>query len=49
VDFCRGCKICVEVCVYSALRMIPEKEALARNYEGITVEPYLGEQASRRS
>ncbi len=49
VDYCRGCKICVEVCVYGALRMIPEKEALARNYKEITVEPHLGKHASRRS
>ncbi len=49
VDYCRGCRICVEVCVYSALQMVPEKEAIARGYEGITVEPYLGKQPSRRA
>jgi pyruvate ferredoxin oxidoreductase gamma subunit len=41
VDFCRGCRICVEVCVFGALRMIPEREAQARSYDGISVEPYL--------
>jgi 2-oxoacid:acceptor oxidoreductase gamma subunit (pyruvate/2-ketoisovalerate family) len=39
VDFCRGCGICVEVCVYSALRMVDEEEALRSHpgYAGITV------------
>lgn len=38
-DFCRGCGICVEVCVYGALRMVREREVLATNptYEGIGV------------
>ncbi|MFQ5829815.1 MAG: 2-oxoacid:acceptor oxidoreductase family protein [Candidatus Methylomirabilia bacterium] len=42
VDFCRGCGICVEVCVYGALRMVPEEDALRTHpdYGGITVEPY---------
>jgi phenylacetate-CoA ligase len=43
VDYCRGCGVCVEVCVYDALRMVPEAEVLRTNptYEGITVEPHL--------
>jgi Pyruvate/2-oxoacid:ferredoxin oxidoreductase delta subunit len=47
VDFCRGCGICVEVCVYSALRMESEEEALRSHpgYAGITVAPH---RAARR-
>ncbi len=42
VDFCRGCGICVDVCVYSALRMVDEAELLRTHpdYRGITVAPY---------
>lgn len=42
VDFCRGCGICAEVCVFGALTMLPEEEALKRypDYKGISVEPY---------
>ena len=42
VDYCRGCDICVEVCVYGALSMINEEEAFRKypDYEGITVAPY---------
>jgi pyruvate ferredoxin oxidoreductase gamma subunit len=47
VDYCRGCRICVEVCVYGALRMITESTAAAQGYEGITVEPYLGRHTPR--
>lgn len=51
VDFCRGCGICVEVCVYSALRMVDEKEALRAHpgYAGITVEPYRAQPTGRRN
>lgn len=43
VDLCRGCGICAEVCVYSALTMEYEEDLLRTNtdYEGITVEPFL--------
>ncbi|MFQ5878941.1 MAG: 2-oxoacid:acceptor oxidoreductase family protein [Dehalococcoidia bacterium] len=52
VDHCRGCGICVEVCVGNALTMVDEDETLKKrpNYEGITVEPFLrlkDRQASR--
>ncbi len=42
VDYCRGCGICVEVCVHGALRMLPEEEALRSYpaYQGISVAPY---------
>lgn len=42
VDFCRGCGICVDVCVYGALRMVDEAELLRAHpdYRGITVAPY---------
>jgi pyruvate ferredoxin oxidoreductase gamma subunit len=43
VDLCRGCGICAEVCVYSALSMANEEELMRTNptYEGITVEPFI--------
>jgi pyruvate ferredoxin oxidoreductase gamma subunit len=43
VDLCRGCGICAEVCVYSALKMENEEELMRTNptYEGITVEPFI--------
>lgn len=43
VDLCRGCGICAEVCVYSALKMTNEEELMRTNpsYEGITVEPFI--------
>ncbi len=45
VDFCRGCGICVEVCVGEALTMIDEDKVLKDrpNYEEITMEPHHGE------
>jgi pyruvate ferredoxin oxidoreductase gamma subunit len=45
VDFCRGCGICVEVCVGSALTMVDEDEVLKErpNYEEVTMEPHLAE------
>jgi phenylacetate-CoA ligase len=48
VDFCRGCGICVEVCVYGALRMVNEEETPRTHpdYAGITVAPY---RTTRRS
>jgi ferredoxin len=51
VDYCRGCGICVEVCVYSALRMVDEEDTLRTHpdYAGITVEPYRLQPTGRRS
>lgn len=42
VDYCRGCGICAEVCVFGALQMVNENEALRTrpDYAGITVAPY---------
>lgn len=42
VDFCRGCSLCAEVCVYGALDMVNEQQRLATHpgYAGITVTPY---------
>ncbi|MBI4233377.1 MAG: 2-oxoacid:acceptor oxidoreductase family protein [Chloroflexi bacterium] len=50
VDYCRGCGICVEVCVGHALRMVDEDEVRRERprYEGITVEPYLKEPAGQQ-
>ncbi len=44
VDHCRGCGICAEVCVYSAIHMFNETEIVRTNpnYGGITVEPFFG-------
>ena len=42
VDYCRGCGICAEVCVFGALKMVTEEETLRTrpDYAGITVAPY---------
>jgi len=42
VDYCRGCGLCVEVCVGDAITMVPENEVLSEkpNYEGVTVTPF---------
>ncbi len=42
VDYCRGCGICAQLCVYGALKMVDEEEMVrARpDYAGITVAPY---------
>lgn len=42
VDYCRGCGICAEVCVFGALKMVKEEESLRTrpDYAGITVAPY---------
>lgn len=42
VDYCRGCGICAEVCVFGALSMVTEEETLRTrpDYAGITVAPY---------
>ncbi len=41
VDYCRGCGLCVEVCVGDALTMVDERKVLAENpaYERITAAP----------
>lgn len=43
VDFCRGCGLCAEVCVYGALTMEDENERLRThpNYAGISVASFL--------
>ncbi len=42
VDYCRGCGICAEVCVFGALQMVKEEESQRTrpDYAGITVAPY---------
>ncbi len=42
VDYCRGCGLCAEVCVGTALTMVPEHEVLADrpDYEDITAAPH---------
>ena len=42
VDFCRGCGLCVEVCVGHALTMVDEDQVRKENpdYKDITVEPH---------
>lgn len=42
VDYCRGCGICAEVCVFGALQMVNEEESQRTrpDYAGITVAPY---------
>lgn len=42
VDYCRGCGTCAEVCVFGALDMVSEEDALRKrpDYAGITVAPY---------
>lgn len=43
VDYCRGCGICAEVCVYGAIQMVNEHEVRRTNpdYDGIAVRPFL--------
>ncbi len=50
-DYCRGCALCVEVCVFGALRMVSEREVVKDNptYEGISVAPFLKTSARKRS
>ena len=45
VDFCRGCGICVEVCVGHALTMVDEDQLRKErpSYEEVTVEPHWPE------
>ena len=40
-NYCRGCGICAEVCVFGALEMVSEEESLRTrpDYAGITVAP----------
>jgi Pyruvate/2-oxoacid:ferredoxin oxidoreductase delta subunit len=47
VDYCRGCGICAEVCVFGALKMVNEADTLRTrpDYAGITVAPYLKQPA----
>ena len=42
VEFCRGCGLCAEVCVGSALTMVEEDQVRRSNpeYKDITVEPH---------
>jgi phenylacetate-CoA ligase len=42
VDYCRGCGICVEECVFGALEMVSEADLVRKrpDYAGITVAPY---------
>ena len=50
LEFCRGCGLCVEVCVGSALRMVNEDQVRKENpnYEEITIEPHVGEVTTSR-
>ena len=47
VDFCRGCGICVEVCVGSALTMVDEDKLRRERpgYDDVTIEPFWQEVA----
>ena len=49
LDYCRGCGLCVQVCVGSALAMVDEDQVRRANpqYQAITVEPHIKELASR--
>ncbi|MFQ5860864.1 MAG: 2-oxoacid:acceptor oxidoreductase family protein [Dehalococcoidia bacterium] len=49
-EFCRGCGLCVEVCVGRALTMVDEDQVRKEhpNYGDITVEPHLKEIASHQ-
>ena len=51
VDFCRGCGICVEVCVGHALTMVDEDQVRKENpgYKDITMEPHRKAPASQPS
>lgn len=50
LEFCRGCGICVEVCVGSALTMVDEDQVRKENpkFEDVTVEPHWQEVASHQ-
>ncbi len=50
LDYCRGCGLCAQVCVGSALTMADEDQVRQENpnYENITVEPHVRELASRQ-
>jgi Pyruvate/2-oxoacid:ferredoxin oxidoreductase delta subunit len=49
LDYCRGCGLCAQVCVGSALTMVDEDQVKKINpqYQQITVEPHLKEVAAR--
>lgn len=49
VDYCRGCGICAEVCVFGALQMVNEEETQRTrpDYAGITVAPYRASSMGR--
>ena len=49
LDYCRGCGLCAQVCVGSALTMVDEDQVKKINpqYQQITVEPHLKEVATR--
>ena len=50
MDFCRGCGICAEVCVGSALTMVDEDQVKKDNpeYTDITAEPHRPEIATHQ-
>ena len=50
LDFCRGCGLCAQVCVGSALTMVDEDQVRRGNpnYVNINVEPHIEEVASRQ-
>ena len=50
VEFCRGCGLCAQVCVGSALTMVDEDQVRKKNpdYADITVEPHLKEASARQ-
>lgn len=52
VDFCKGCGVCADVCVFGAIEMVSEFQVLKTNptYDGITVEhhfPSIAERVAR--
>lgn len=49
VDFCKGCGLCADVCVFSAIQMVPEFQVMKTNpnYDDITVEPHFPSIAER--
>jgi 2-oxoacid:acceptor oxidoreductase gamma subunit (pyruvate/2-ketoisovalerate family) len=49
-EFCRGCGLCVEVCVGQALTMVDEDQVRKEhpNYEDVTVAPHWKQVASQR-
>ena len=50
LDYCRGCGLCAQVCVGSALFMVDEDKVRLENpdYVNVTVEPHVKELASRQ-